>query len=274
MSQGVFANHAHVFPAAMNPAGTIDRLLQLMDACQIAQAICFAPFPHQCDKNELDPNAWLANELKNHRGRLWGFGTIDFRRDSDIESQVQRAAELGFKGLKLHPNAQDFAINDPIAMRAYGAAERHGLFVTFHSGVHQSRLRDTRVLLFDEVAWAFPKLRFTMEHVGGYHFFEEALAVLFNHVPPPWAPGKCNVFAGLSSIFSQETNRFWYLGEERLRELIAQIGVSQMVFGLDFPYNKEKETMLGLTTIRERLGLSEADVALVTGGNLRRELGL
>src|SRR5262245_32693460 len=53
MSQGVFANHAHVFPASMNPAGTIDRLLQLLDACQIAQAICFAPFPHQCDKNGI-----------------------------------------------------------------------------------------------------------------------------------------------------------------------------------------------------------------------------
>ena len=47
-----------------------------------------------------------------------------------------------------------------------------------------------------------------------------------------------------------------------------------MIFGLDFPYNKEKETMLGITTIRERLGLSEADAAMVLGGNLRRELGL
>lgn len=273
-SKGVFANHAHVFPASMNQAGTIERLLQMLDACHIEQAICFAPFPHQCDKNGLDPNTWLATELEHHAGRLFGFGTIDFRRDSDIESQVQQAADLGLKGLKLHPNAQDFGITDPIAMRAYGAAERHGLFITFHSGVHQSRLSDTRVLLFDEVAWSFPKLKFSMEHVGGYHFFEEALAVLFNHVPPPWAPGKCNVFAGLASIFSQQTNRFWYLSEERLRELIAQIGVNQMIFGLDFPYNKEKETMLGITTIRERLGLSDADAAMVLGGNLRRELGL
>ena len=38
-------NHAHVFPAAMNAEGTIDRLLVLLDARQIEQAVCFAPFP-------------------------------------------------------------------------------------------------------------------------------------------------------------------------------------------------------------------------------------
>ena len=104
--------------------------------------------------------------------------------------------------------------------------------------------------------------------------FEEALAVLFNHVPPPWAPGTCRVFAGLASVFSEQTNRFWYLSDERLRELIAQVGVKQLIFGLDFPYNRENETKLAIKTIREKLGLAAADAALVLGGNLRRELGV
>ena len=78
----------------------------------------------------------------------------------------------------------------------------------------------------------------------------------------------------LASIFSQETNRFWYVSPERLRELIAQVGVSQCIFGLDFPYNLETETMLGLRIVREELGLNEAEVAMVLGGNLRREISL
>lgn len=267
----ISANHAHVFPPEINPDGTIERLLELLDACEIEQAVCFAPFPARAQEFGIEPNSWLADQIRG-RDRLAGFGTIDFRR-SDVADQVQRAAELGFKGLKLHPNGQDFAITSPLAMETYAAAERLGMFITFHSGVHRSRLRDTRVLLFDEVAWNFPNLRFSMEHIGGPHFFFEALAVLFNHLPTPWDARKSNVFGGLASIFSQETNRFWYLGPERLAELIAQIPATQLIFGLDFPFNQEKETRLAIETINQ-LKLSEEDKARILGGSLRAELKL
>jgi uncharacterized protein len=273
MAYHVTANHAHVFPASINPNGTIDRLLQLMDACDIAQAVCFAPFVYQIEaKNSdiADANKWLAGELKG-RDRLCGFGTIDPRRE-DLREQVWQAHHLGLKGLKLHPNAQHFDICSPRIMEAYAAAQDLNLFITFHSGVHQSRLSDTNVLKFDEVAWNFPRLKFSMEHVGGYHFFEEALAVIFNHVPPPWETGKCNVFAGLASVFTPNHNRFWYLSADKLKELAAQVGVSQMIFGLDFPYNLETETKMGLETIRALF--NESDQAQILGGNLRRELNL
>ncbi len=270
MEKRVFANHAHVSPASISPAGTIDRLLKLMDACHIAQQVCFAPFPHQVDALKLDPNQWLADELKHH-SNLYGFGTIDFRRD-DLAGQVKRCSDLGLKGLKLHPNAQHFDITSVQAFEVYRAAQDLDLFCTFHSGVHQSPLKETSVLKFDEVAWSFPRLRFSMEHVGGYHFFKDALAVLFNHVPPPWkADKKCRVFAGLASVFTQYTNRFWYLSPEQLKEIHAQVGADQMIFGLDFPYNLEKETFTAYETLGN-LGLSEADLAKILGGNLRREL--
>jgi predicted TIM-barrel fold metal-dependent hydrolase len=271
MSIRVLANHAHVFPASLNAQGTIDRLMSMLDACAIEQAVCFAPLPHQCVGKDLpDPNAWLAGELRA-RERLMGFGTVDVRR-TDVAAQVKHIRELGLYGIKLHPNAQEFDILSKPLFELYAEAERLGLFITFHTGVHQSRLEIMRVLRFDEIAWAFPNLRFSMEHVGGYHFFNEALAVLFNHVPPPWQPGKCNVFAGMTSIFTPNHNRFWHLSDERILELAAQVGASQMIFGLDFPYNLEDETMTGLETIR-RLFNAE-DQALILGENLRRELKL
>jgi predicted TIM-barrel fold metal-dependent hydrolase len=268
---GVFANHAHVFPESMNPNGTIQRLLKLLDACGIDQAVCFAPFAHQCDGTGIDPNSWLAGELKKYPGKLHGFGTIDTRR-ADVSEQVRRAKQLGLLGLKLHPNAQNFDILSSRLFEIYQAAQDYGLFITFHSGVHQARLLQTAVLRFDEIAWNFPKLKFSMEHVGGYHFFNEALAVIFNHVPPPWETGVCNVFAGLASVFTPDHNRFWYLSDERISELGAQVGVRQLIFGLDFPYNLEEETNTGLATIRRLF--NEDDQAMILGGNLRRELGV
>jgi len=272
MDQEIFAHHAHVGPAQVLPEGTIDRLLQLMEACGIGRAVCFAPFSHQWNDRPGNPNRWLADQLKT-RPNLVGFGTL-LPDEKTARQQVREVVELGFKGLKLHPQAQNFEILSPQGLAMYEAAEEAGLFVTFHSGVHAHRMKGMGVLDFDEVAHRFPRLRFSLEHVGGYHFFNEALAVLFNNTPPPWNPGEKRVYAGLASVFTQHQNRFWYLSPQWIRELIAQVGVEQMIFGLDFPFNKERETNIGLETVRTQLGLSEEDQAKVLGGNLRRVLGI
>ncbi len=267
----IFANHAHVFPENIRPAGTIDRLIKLLDHCQIDGAVCFAPFAYQLKGTDIDPVRWLKQELA-HRSRLRGFGTVDVHRN-DIADQVRAIADAGFCGIKMHPQAQEFALLSPEAFEAYEAAQKHKLFITFHSGVHHYRLKDYRVLDFDEIAHHFPELRFSLEHVGGYSFFQDALAVIVNRIPFPPIPGKrCMVFGGLTSIFTQDYNRFWYMNESRMRELIAQAGVQQLIFGLDFPYNLEDNTLIALTTLKN-LGLAPDDLALILGGNLRRELG-
>lgn len=272
MANASLANHAHVFPEAINPNGTIDRLLKLLDACEIERAVCFAPFAKQCDGTDISPNVWLAGELKKHRGRLLGFGTVDPRRD-DLADQVKEISDLGLLGIKVHPNGQDLPVLSPPARAVYDSAQQHRLFITFHSGVHQSRLKDIRVLDFDEIAWDYPDLKFSLEHVGGYHFFHEALAVIFNHMPTPWNPKEGNVFAGLTSIFTPRHLRFWHQPRERLLELIAQVGAGQLIFGLDFPYNLEPETKIAFETIRD-LNLSAEDQARILGGNLARVLNL
>lgn len=268
----VFAHHAHVFPESVNANGTTDRLLRLMDDCGIDSAVCFAPFATQLEGSGLDPVAWLAGELKN-RERLHGFGTIDVRRP-DLRDQVRRVADAGFRGIKLHPNAQEFDLLGDAALQIYAAAQDEGLFLTFHSGVHHYRIKHYNVVHFDEIAYNFPRLRLSLEHVGGYSFFDEALAVIVNNIPfPPRPPERPRVFGGLTSVFTPHYNRFWYMSRDRLLEAVAQAGPAQLIFGLDFPYNLEDNTRLALTTLRD-LGLPPADLALILGGNLRRELGI
>jgi predicted TIM-barrel fold metal-dependent hydrolase len=276
MSIQVFANHAHVFPADVNPNGTTDRLLRLMDACGIARQVCFAPFSHQVKSSGLHHNQWLAKHIAGHP-RFVGFGTVDLTNIVDprpIADQVKQVRDLGLVGLKMHPNAQEFDILSPEAMQAYEAAEKHGLFITFHSGVHAYRLKNYAVTKFDEIAEAFPNLRFSMEHMGGYSFFNECLAVIVNRIPFPPVPGKrCMVYGGLTSVFTPDFCRFWYMNKERLLEAVAQCTPDQLIFGLDFPYNLEEHTQMGLTALHS-LGLPEEQLAKILGGNLREALGL
>jgi uncharacterized protein len=273
VSDHIFANHAHVFPPAVRPEGSVERLLRHLDACEIERAVCFAPFAEQVEDVDEHHNRWLAAELAPYADRLIGFGTIDFTR-RDFDEQVREIAQLGFKGIKLHPNHQRFDVVSNEAHTVYAAAEVHHLFVSFHTGVHHGRIRHYNVLLFDEVAHYHPRLRFSMEHVGGYHFFTEAMAVIFNNIPfPPDPTRRPRVFGGLTSVFAPDHLRFWHLRREQLLELVAQVGAGQLIFGLDFPYNQEEHTKLAIETING-LGLSDHDRAMILGGTLRRELGL
>ena len=136
MDTEIFANHAHLFAKNTRPDGDIDSLKRLLDDCGIAGCVCFAMFPHQRDrwefKGDVNENLWL--DIRDEKN-LVGFGTVDFTRD-DIEEQVRKIDELGFKGIKIHPAAQEINIMGEKPQRLYAEAEKRGLFLSFHTGLH------------------------------------------------------------------------------------------------------------------------------------------
>ncbi len=235
----IIANHAHVFPKEIKESGTIDELKKLMDECGIDKTVCFAPFPERFEEEGFPdtPNEWLAKQLKNQPD-LYGFGTIDFKA-KNLHDEVDKIADLGFKGIKLHPPYQEFDVDGEDAFKVYERAEELGLFVSFHCGMHWHRLKGVRPVLYDEVGWFFKNLRFSLEHIGGYHFFNEALAVLCNNSRGGIQP---RAFAGWTSISDIDGMGTWTLTNEQLETVINQIGEERNIFGLDFPYKNAEYT--------------------------------
>lgn len=269
----IFANHAHVFPEEAKPGCGIDSLKKLMDECSIERAVCFAPFPSRYKEYNMpgDCISWLAGEIKNDDS-LVGFGTIDFD-SGDITGQVNRIFDFGFRGIKLHPAYQEFNIMGDKACEVYSAAQENGLFLSFHTGLHWHRIADYRPLLFDEVAWNFPRLKFSMEHVGGYHFFREALAVICNNHHRAGDPRR--VYAGLTSIMPDDNGLpdYWTLSDDELRTLIHQGGDDCAIFGLDFPYKKADYAKALINRIIS-LDISEEAKEGILGKNLKNALDI
>ena len=273
----IYANHAHLFPKNTKPNADIDKLKELMDACNIEKAVCFAPFQNQMDMYDVSTNQnpvdWLANEIKNEPS-LVGFGSINFERN-DLKDQVKHIKASGLLGIKIHPAYQEVKVDSPQLFEVYEQAEKEDLFLSFHTGLHWHRIRDYQMLLFDEVAYNFPKLRFTMEHMGGYSFFKEALLVMNNNSRDEIQ----HVFAGWTSIpmgedeFGNLRRGVWSLTDDDLCDLIYQTGPERSMFGLDFPYNGIEKTQKAIDRIKN-LPISEEAKKGILGENLKRELKL
>lgn len=270
----IFANHAHLFPKGAKDNAQLENLKQLLNECNISKAVCFAPFNYQTERVGIkeSPNKWLYNEIKNENN-LIGFGTIHFDIGS-LTEQVSEIHDLGFKGIKIHPAAQEIRVDGRELYEVLAQAEKLGLFVSFHTGLHWHRIRDYSMLLFDEVAYNFPALKFSMEHVGGYSFFKEALLIMNNN-----SRKGNNVFAGLTSI-ATEKDEFgntrlgaWSLSDDQLCDLIHQTGAKNSIFGLDFPYKDVEYTKNAIDRIKN-LSVSEEAKKGILGENLKLALNL
>ena len=268
----IFANHAHLFPKNTKPNGDIDCLKDLLEKCEIEGTVCFSPFWHQMDMyahtTGQNPCEWIAGQLKNEPA-LIGFGTVNFDRE-DLKDQVKKIKDLGLYGIKIHPAAQELKIDSPELFAVYEEAEKQGLFISFHTGLHWHRIRDYDMLLFDEVAYNFPKLRFSMEHMGGYSFFKEALLVMNNNSRDEIQ----HVFAGWTSIamekdeMGNERQGAWSLTDDELCTIIHQTGPERSIFGLDFPYNDAEKTKKAIERIKN-LPVTEEAKRGILGDNLK-----
>jgi hypothetical protein len=95
-----------------------------------------------------------------HPGRLVPF----FRLNpwSEWEPEYERRLRSGLRGIKLHPRAQRFRIDDPIVAPIFARAEADGLPVLIHTGWGRDRPADCAAA----IAARHPSLRLILGHAS------------------------------------------------------------------------------------------------------------
>jgi len=91
--------------------------------------------------------------------------------------QMKMLKREGFRGFKLHPDYQDFFVDDPRMYPLYEKVAAEGMFILFHGGmdrglphpVHGTPKR------FAAVHKAVPELCMIVAHLGGEDAYEEAV---------------------------------------------------------------------------------------------------
>lgn len=146
--------------------------------------------------------------------RFLGFGTIHAGMEK-LTDEVQYIMDNGLLGLKMHPDSQVFAIDDPRLFPAYEMLQGK-LPVILHMGdprydySHPARLR--------RVLENFPHLQVIAAHFGGYSMYETAYEYLYD---------KDCIFDVSSSMMFMEPG----IAEK----FINIYGAERMAFGTDYP---------------------------------------
>lgn len=154
--------------------------------------------------------------------RFLGFGTVHADMDN-ITDEVEYIMEKGLRGLKMHPDSQQFAIDDPRLLPAYEAVQDK-IPVILHMGdvrfdySHPRRLRHVLEL--------FPRLQVIAAHFGGYSMYDTAYELLHD---------KDCIFDVSSSLM--------FMDEGVAEKYIRAYGPERMAFGTDYPlWDPVKET--------------------------------
>jgi len=183
-------------------------------------------------------NDFLAKSAAEHPEFI-PFGTLHGEME-DPEGEINRIIALGIKGIKIHPEIQNFNMDSDNMMKIYALLEGR-LPVIFHCGdfrfdnSHPSRL----VRVLD----AFPGLTVIAAHFGGWVLIDLALESL----------RKKSCFLDISSSFP-------LIGLERGAELISIYGAERILFASDYPMWDPGECLLEFNKLK--LSAGERDLIL------------
>ena len=236
-------------------AGTTDELLPIMEKARISRAVmvnmlplaemrdaALAKVPKELSGTERETvtreidarmlsrlerrNTWTC-DLATENPNLIPFINLDPLMDESTMTNeiVNRINNDGAKGIKLHPNSQQFFPNDHRLWPAYRTAERLGVPTIFHGGTFATAIQYAQPKHFEEVLSSFPSLILVMAHLGqGYPDEVRSLSSTY--------PNLC---FDCSAIISH-TNTAGSISETEFTDLIREVGIERIMFGSDFPW--------------------------------------
>jgi uncharacterized protein len=257
--------HAHAFPDALAGRavghlerkasvraaldGTAGALLASMDRAGIAAAVVcsIATDPAQFD-------AILRWSASIAQPRLLPFPSVH-PRSADPAGDVERIAAAGFRGVKLHPEYQDFFADDPALAPLYTALEASGLVALFHAGhdigfPDSERAAPARLLA---VHRSYPRLAVVASHLGGFRRWGEVASQLLG-----------------SGVWLDTSYTFGHIPGDLLREIMLGHRPDRLLFGSDSPWVDQATALAQM----ESLGLPPELEARILGGNARELLRL
>jgi predicted TIM-barrel fold metal-dependent hydrolase len=236
----LFDAHTHV--GVEDPSGFSGLLSELTDSLDRAGAAA-AVFPLKEPGGYAEPNRRLIESAAESDGALVAFARLD-PADSPLEL-AEQGVSLGARGLKLHPEGEEFDLGDQRLEGVFAFADAERLPIVIHSDATDHGVGRTAL----EIAEAHPNARLILAH-GGL----PDLGWLWREVP-----SHPNLFFDTS----------WWSHSE-LMAMFAVLPPCQVLAASDFPYCSPISGMLAALRCSAQAGLDPDEIHGVVGGQFRR----
>ena len=194
----------------------------------------------------------VARETNEANCGLYSFGSIH-PADPDAIAWIDRLADEGFKGIKLHPEFQGYYADEMIEV--YRRAASYGMTVVFHAGRdigYPPPVKTTPDMLL-RIVDKIPDIKLVAAHLGSWMMWDEVAAKL------------CDTPIYFDTAFIAD-----FIDKSLARDIIVSHGADKILFGSDCPWENPVHTLDFLNS----LDIDPNDLEKICGENAAGLLGI
>jgi uncharacterized protein len=239
----VFDAHVHLGNDIDGFRGVYEELEKELDSYGATR--CFMFCMDEPDRHPAfrAPNDRTLEHAKRSQGRFIPFVRLDLA-ESPIE-EATRCLDLGARGIKLHPRAQRFLLNDERLEPVFALAAERRVPILIHGGRGLPPIADHLHRLVD----AHPEAQLIIAHAGIADL--AALASRFS--------GKAGVFFD-TSVWSPID----------LLDFFHQVPPEQVLYASDYPYGRQPSSLLIALRTAIQAGFTDVELRNMLAGNANR----
>jgi uncharacterized protein len=239
----IFDAHVHLGQDIDGFSGTYDDLMAINDRYRISRCFMFC-----LDEPDRHPAFRAANDRTLAYAEQSGARLIPFVRLDLAEHPIEEAVrclDRGARGIKLHPRAQRFLLNDERLAPVFELAAERRVPILIHGGRGLPPIASELAALVDR----YPEAQLIIAHGG--------IADL---------PALAERFAGKAGVFFDTS--VW--SPIDLLTVFRVFSPEQIVYASDFPYGQQPSSLLIALRTAMASGLDEDDLRAMLARNASR----
>jgi predicted TIM-barrel fold metal-dependent hydrolase len=239
----IFDVHVHLGNDIDGFRGVYEELEQINDANGISHCFMFCMDEYDRHPGFRAPNDRTLEYAKRSNGRLIPFVRLDLT-ESPIE-EAERCLDLGARGIKLHPRAQRFTLNDERLAPVFALASERKVPILIHGGRGLPPISDHLATLVE----SYPDAQLIIAHAG--------IADL---------DGLAGRFGGRAGVFFDTS--VW--SPVDLLSIFHLVSPEQVLYASDYPYARPPASLLNAVRTARIAGFDDDQVRGMISGNAQR----
>jgi predicted TIM-barrel fold metal-dependent hydrolase len=239
----IFDAHVHLGHDIDGQIGVYEELERLNDMADVAR--CFMFCMDEPDRHPAfrAPNDRTLEYAKRSEGRLIPFVRLDLT-ENPIE-EAERCLDLGARGIKLHPRAQRFLLNDERLAPVFAIAAERRVPILIHGGRGLPPIADNLARLVE----GYPDAQLIIAHAG--------IADL---------AGLAGRFAGHAGVFFDTS--VW--SSVDLLSFFHLVSPEQVLYASDYPYGRPPSSLLIAVRTAKVAGFTDDQLREMLAGSANR----